>query len=155
MDQVDFSHCWKIRVVIFVFELNVLIDCSKPVSCCFVEHLYAFCFGLFWMSIIIIIIIIIIIHSNRSSKVSDCIFEIHQPWQSGFSRVYSNSCCSCWFEAEIIKIGPSSYKMYSNNILNFYDNFKCPFEKGLETYRMHLVCLVYYKSLNIWEPTEV
>ena len=31
----------------------------------------------------------------RSSKVSDCIFEIHQLWQSGFSRVYSNSCCSC------------------------------------------------------------
>ena len=33
----------------------------------------------------------------RSSKVSsrrDCIFEIHQPWQSGFSRVYSNCCCS-------------------------------------------------------------
>ena len=29
----------------------------------------------------------------RSSKVSDCIFEIHQGWQSGFSRVYSNSCC--------------------------------------------------------------
>ena len=25
-----------------------------------------------------------------SSKVSDCIFEIHQLWQSGFSRVYSN-----------------------------------------------------------------
>ena len=31
----------------------------------------------------------------RFSKVSDCIFEIHQLWQSGFSRVYSNSCCSC------------------------------------------------------------
>ena len=31
-----------------------------------------------------------------SSKVSDCIFEIHQLWQSGFSRVvYSNCCCSC------------------------------------------------------------
>ena len=30
----------------------------------------------------------------RSSKVSsrlDCIFEIHQLWQSGFSMVYSNS----------------------------------------------------------------
>ena len=33
----------------------------------------------------------------RSSKMSDCIFEIHQLWQSGFSRVYSNFCCSCWF----------------------------------------------------------
>ncbi len=41
----------------------------------------------------------------RSSKVSsrpDCIFEIHQLWQSGFIRVYSNSCCSCSFEPEII-----------------------------------------------------
>ena len=56
-----------------------------------------------------------------SSKVSwrpDCIFEIHQLWQSGFSRVYSNSLCSCSFEAEIIKIGQSSHKMYSNNLLN-------------------------------------
>ena len=41
----------------------------------------------------------------RSSKVSDCIFETHQLWQSGFSRVYSNCCCSCLFEPEIIKIG--------------------------------------------------
>ena len=60
--------------------------------------------------------------AHRSSKVSsrpDCIFEIHQLWQSGFSRVYSNCCCSCWFEAEIIRIGQSSHKMYSNNILNF------------------------------------
>ena len=51
----------------------------------------------------------------RSSKVSsrpDCIFEIHQPWQLGFSMVYSNYCCSCSFEA-------ASHKMYSNNILNF------------------------------------
>ena len=58
----------------------------------------------------------------RSSKVfsrPDCIFEIHQLWQSGFSRVYSNSFCSCSFEPEIIKVGQSFYKMYSNNILNF------------------------------------
>ena len=53
----------------------------------------------------------------RSSKVSDCIFEIPQLWQSGFSRVYSYSCSSCWFEAEIIKIGPSSH-----NILNFQES---------------------------------
>ena len=41
----------------------------------------------------------------RSSKVSsrlDCIFEIHQLWQSGFSRVYSNYCCSCSFESELV-----------------------------------------------------
>ena len=44
----------------------------------------------------------------RSSNVSsrpDCIFEIHQLWQLGFSRVYSNCCCSCSFKAEIMKIG--------------------------------------------------
>ena len=58
----------------------------------------------------------------RSSKVfsrPDCIFEIHQLWQSGFSRVYSNCYCSCSFEPEILKIGQSSHKMYSNNIVNF------------------------------------
>ena len=58
----------------------------------------------------------------RSSKVSsrpDCIFEVHQLYQSGFSRMYSNSWCSCSFEAEIIKIYLSYHKMYSNNILNF------------------------------------
>ena len=58
----------------------------------------------------------------RSSKVSDCIFEIHQLWQSGFSRVYSNSCCTWSFEAETIKFGQSSHKMYSNNILNFQES---------------------------------
>ena len=58
----------------------------------------------------------------RSSKLSDCIFEIHQLWKSGFSRVYSNSWCSCWFEPEIIKIGQSSHKMYSNNIVNFQES---------------------------------
>ena len=69
----------------------------------------------------------------RSSKVSsrpDFIFEIHQLWQSGFSRVYSNCYCSCSFEPEVIKIGLSSQKMYSNNILNF----KCQYKKSLETY---------------------
>ena len=61
----------------------------------------------------------------RSSKVSyrpDSIFEIHQLWQSGFSRMYSNSCCSSSFEPEIIKIGQSSHKMYSTNILNFQES---------------------------------
>ena len=60
-----------------------------------------------------------------SSKVSSCpdwIFENHQLWQTGFSRVYSNCCCSCWFESEILKISLSSHKMYSNNILNFQES---------------------------------
>ena len=61
----------------------------------------------------------------RSSKVSsrpDCIFKIHQLWQSGFSKVYSNSWCRCSFEAEIIEIGQSSHKMYRNNIVNFQES---------------------------------
>ena len=36
----------------------------------------------------------------RCSKVSprpDCISKIHKLWKSGFGRVYSNSCCSCFF----------------------------------------------------------
>ena len=57
-----------------------------------------------------------------SSKVSDCIFEIHQLWQSGFSRLYSNSCCSSSFQPEIIKIGQSSHTMYSNNIVYFQES---------------------------------
>ena len=61
----------------------------------------------------------------RSSKVSwrpDCIFEIHQLWQSGFSKVYSNCCWRCSFEPEIIKISQSSHKIYSNNIVNFQES---------------------------------
>ena len=60
--------------------------------------------------------------SYRSPKVSDCILEIHQLWQSGFCRVYFNCCCSCSLEAEIISIGQSSHKMYSNNIVNFKES---------------------------------
>ena len=58
----------------------------------------------------------------RSSKLSDCIFDIPQLWQSGFSKVYFNCCCSCPFEPEIIKIGQSSHVMYSNKILNFQES---------------------------------
>ena len=59
----------------------------------------------------------------RSSEVSsrpDCLFEIHQLWQSGFSRVYSNCCCSCSFKPEIIS--QSSHTMYSKHILNFQES---------------------------------
>ena len=58
----------------------------------------------------------------HSSQMSDCIFANHKLWQSGFSRVYSNSYCSCLFKSEIIKIGQSSHKMYSNNIVNFQES---------------------------------
>ena len=80
-----------------------------------------------------------------SSKVSShpgCIFEIHQLWQSGFSRVYSTCCCSCSFEHEIIKIGESSHRMYSNNIVNFQESttiLNAHTKKRLETYWTHHV----------------
>ena len=61
-------------------------------------------------------------HFSKVSSHPDCIFEINQLWQSGFSSVYSNCCCSCSFEHEIIKIVQSSHKMYSNNILNFQES---------------------------------
>ena len=61
-------------------------------------------------------------HSSKVSSHPDCNFEIHRLWQSGFSRMYSNSCCSLSFESEIIKIGRSSHKMYSNKILNFQES---------------------------------
>ena len=68
-------------------------------------------------------IIFIPYHSSKESWRPDCIFEIHQQlWQSGFSRVYSNCCCSCSFETEMIKIGQSSHKMYSNNLANFQES---------------------------------
>ena len=77
----------------------------------------------------------------RSSSRPECIFEIHQPWQSGFSRVYSNLYCSCSFEPEIIKIGQSSHKIYNNNseFSRVYDNSKCLCNKSLETYWRHHV----------------
>ena len=78
----------------------------------------------------------------RSSEVSlrpDCIFDNHQLWQSVLV-----GCIPIVAVAEIIEIGQSSHKMYSNNILNFfrvYDNFKCPYEKRLEIYWRHHVFL--------------
>ena len=36
--------------------------------------------------------------------------------------MYSNFCCSCSVGPEILKIGQSSHKMYSNNILNFQES---------------------------------
>ena len=53
-------------------------------------------------------------------------FEIHQQWQSGFSRVYSNNnyypAVAVHLKLEIIKIVQSSHTMYSNNILNFQES---------------------------------
>ena len=58
----------------------------------------------------------------RSSSRPDCIFEIPQLWQSGFSRVYSNSFFSFSFEPGIIKMCQLAHEMYSNNIVNFQES---------------------------------
>ena len=88
----------------------------------------------------------------RSSKMSsrpDCIFEIHQLLQSVSSRVYSNCCCSCLFELEIIEIGQSSHKMYSNKKLNFQESTTilnaCAKMTilNLETYWRYHVCIKF------------
>ena len=84
----------------------------------------------------------------RSSKVSslpDFIFEIHQLWLSGSSRVYSNRCCSCSFELKIIEIGQSFHKMYNNNLQDFQESTTILNTKSLETYWMHHVF-----SLRLW-----
>ena len=60
--------------------------------------------------------------SSEAFSRPDCIFEIHQLWQSGFSRVYFNWCCSCLFWPEIIKISQSYHNMYTNEILNFQES---------------------------------
>ena len=89
----------------------------------------------------------------RSSKVSsrpDCIFEIYQQWQSGFSRVYSNSCCSCSFEAEIIKIGQSSHKMYSNKIVNFQESTTILNAHTKKVWKL-IVCTLYIKKHNFFK----
>ena len=82
------------------------------------KHSIRFCGIIFFKFKTILLHIVLPQMSSRP----DCIFELHQLWQSGFSRVYSNYCCSCSFEPGIIKIGQSSYKMYSNDIVNFQES---------------------------------
>ena len=89
----------------------------------------------------------------RSCKVSTCpdwIFEIHQLWQSVFIRVYSHCCSSGSFEPEIIKIGQSSHKMYSNKIQNFQESTTIlnACTKSLETYWRHFVYIKYIWFVN-------
>ena len=82
--------------------------------------------------------------SYRSSKVSDCIFEFYQQWQSGFSRVYSNRCCSCSFVAEIRNIGLWTHKMYSNKILKFQDSTRILNAHTKKVWKL-IVCTSYIK----------
>ena len=51
------------------------------------------------------------------------IFLLKSPHvQIAFSRVYSNCCCSCSFEPEIIKFGQSSHNMYRIKRMNFQES---------------------------------
>ena len=92
----------------------------------------------------------------RCSKVSDCIFEIQQLWQSGFSRVYSNSFYSCSFDPEIIKSSQSSYKMCSNKILNFQESTTilnaCTKNSGnlLNAPRIYIYIMLRYQHGSLW-----
>ena len=77
--------------------------------------------------------------------------------------MYSNSWCSCLFEPEIIKIGLLSFKMYSNNMLNFQGSTTilnaCTKKKRLETYWKHHVKTQHKKfrwlvlEYKIYTPT--
>ena len=57
-----------------------------------------------------------------------------------------DSCCSCSFKHEIIKIGQSSYNIYSNKILKFKEATTilnaCTKKKSLETYWIHHVMII-------------
>ena len=81
----------------------------------------------------------------RSSKVSDWIFEIHQPLKSGFSGVYSNCCCSWSFEREIIIIYQSSHKIYSNNIVNFQESMTMLSARTKKVWKL-IVCISYTRN---------
>ena len=90
----------------------------------------------------------------RSSKLFsrlDCIFEIHQLWQSGFSRMYSNCCCSWWFEPEIIKINQSSHKMYSNKILNSQESTTILNTRTKKVWKL-IVCTSY---ISFFAPSAI
>ena len=87
--------------------------------------------------------------SPKMSSRTDCIFEIHQLWQSGFNRVYSNCCCSCSFEAEIMKIGQSSHEIYNNNIENFQESTTTWNAHTKKVWKL-IVCTSYKATHNVW-----
>ena len=93
--------------------------------------------------------------SPKVSSLQDNIFEIHHLWQSAFSRVYSNCCCSCSFEPEMIKIGLSSHNMYSNNVLNFQEYttiLKACMKKSGPYWIPHLyICVCVCVCVCVWE----
>ena len=62
--------------------------------------------------------------SYRSSKVKIAFLKLTSCNNLALvGCIHSNCCLSDSFEPEIIKIGLSSHKMYSNNILNFQESW--------------------------------
>ena len=70
--------------------------------------------------------------------------------------MYSNCCCSCSFEPEIIKIGQSSHKMYSNNILNFQESTTildaCTKKSGNIEFTTYIYIYIYIYVVNSMFP---
>ena len=62
--------------------------------------------------------------------------------------MYSNSCCSSSFEPEIIKIGLSFHKMYSNNILSFQESMTI-LNACTKKARKPIVCTTY---IDVYGP---
>ena len=74
--------------------------------------------------------------------------------------MYSNSYCSCSFEPEILKIGPSSHDIHSNNILNLQESttiLKSRTEKVwklIEGIMCVCVCVYIYIYMYIYINTD-
>ena len=77
--------------------------------------------------------------------------------------MYSNCCCRCSFEPEIIKIGQSSHKIYSNNIVNFQESTTilnaCMNKSGnlLNTHRVgvYIYIYIYIYIIYIYEVSSI
>ena len=83
--------------------------------------------------------------AHCSSKMSDCIFEIHHLWQSGVG------CIPIPAVAVHLKL-KSSHKMYSNNIVNFQEStiiLNTCTKKSLETYWIHHIYIYIYIYIYI------
>ena len=76
--------------------------------------------------------------------------------------MYSNCCCSCSFEREIIKIGQSSHKRYSNKILNLQESMtilnSCTKKKKsgnlLKTPRINIYIIYNIIYIDRWRKIE-
>ena len=61
--------------------------------------------------------------------------------------MYSNCCCGCSFEPQIITIGQSSHRMYSNNILNFQESTTILNAYTKKVWKL-IECTTYVNTLN-------